>query len=154
MLFKRDLALIRVYIMKKALPKIPDVTKARFTENVEIIGVLCKEKLNDEYYDLAIELTAKIARKRPSPLLSGSQKTWAAGIVHALGMINFLFDKTQIPYLSSKELCEWFGLGQSTINAKSKMIRDMFKIYPLDLNWWLPSRIADNPLTWMISIDN
>ena len=59
---------------KKELPKVPDATKASFAEIVEIIGTLCKEKLNDEYYDLAIELTAKIARKRPSPLLSNSQK--------------------------------------------------------------------------------
>jgi len=131
---------------KKELPKVPDTTKARFAEIVEIIGTLCKEKLNDEYYDLAIELTAKLARKRPSPLVSGNSKTWAAGIVHALGMINFLFDKTQTPYLSASELCEWFNLGQSTINAKSKIIRDIFRMNQLDPVWYLPSRLDNHPL--------
>lgn len=68
-------------------------------------------------------------------------------------MANFLFDKTQTPHLSSKELCEWFNLGQSTISGKSKSIRDMFKIYQLDPKWSLPSKIANNPMAWMISIN-
>ena len=45
---------------------------------------LCKEKLNDEYYHLSVELAAKIARKRISPLLSGPPKTWAAGIIQSI----------------------------------------------------------------------
>lgn len=43
-------------------------------------------------------------------------------------MVNFLFDKSQDPYLSSKALADWFGLSQNTIGAKSKSIRDMFKV--------------------------
>jgi len=136
---------------KKELPKVPDATKARFAEIVEIIGALCKEKLNDEYYGLATELTAKIARKRPSPLLSGSQKTWAAGIVHALGMVNFLFSKTESPHLSSKELREWFGLGESTINGKSKIIRKMFKMTYLHPVFCLPSRPYNKSKVWLVS---
>ena len=29
----------------------------------------------------------------------------------------------------------------------------MFKIYQLDPKWCLPSRIANNPMAWMISIN-
>lgn len=137
----------------KILPKVPDNTKKAFTDIVKIIEALCKEKLNEEYFHLAIELTTKIARKRPSPLLSGSKQTWAAGIVNALGMVNFLFDKSQSPHLSSRELCNWFDLGQSTISAKSKAIRDMLKIYQMEPRWCLPSKIDENPMAWMISID-
>lgn len=131
----------------------PKAIEEPFIAVVTILEELSSKKLNKEYFDLAIELAAKIARKRPSPLLSGNSKTWAAGIIHALGMVNFLFDKSQSPHLSSKELCDWFNLGQSTIGGKSKAIRDMFKIYQLDPKWCLPSRLDANPMAWMISIN-
>ena len=138
---------------KTSIPKVPEVVEGPFMAVLTILKKFSDEKLNDEYLGLAIELAAKIARKRPSPLLSGSSKTWAAGIIHALGMVNFLFDKTQSPHLSSKELCDWFDLGQSTISGKSKAIRDLFKIYQLDPQWCLPSRLYDNPMAWMVSIN-
>ena len=117
------------------------------------MAVLCKEKLNEEYFNLGVELAAKIARKRPSPFLSGHTNTWAAGIMHALGLVNFLFDKSQSPHLTSKELCAWFDLGLNTISAKSKSIRDMFKMRQMDTNWCLPSKVIDNPFVWMVSFD-
>jgi hypothetical protein len=135
------------------LPKVPNNIGRVFTDIVEIMEIFCKEKLNNEYYHLAVELAAKIARKRPSPFLSGTEKAWAAGIIHALGMVNFLFDKSQAPHLSSRELCDWFNLGQSTISAKSKAIRHIFKIHQLDPKWCLPSKLEDNPLVWMVSIN-
>lgn len=151
---KKCRAKLRGWMMsfKNILPKVPNTVENIFTDVVSIIEKICGEKLNEEYFDLSVAMAAKIARKRPSPLLSGQKKTWAAGIIHALGMVNFLFDKSQSPYLSSQDLCEWFGLGQSTINGKSKVIRDMFKIYQLDPKWCLPSRLANNPRVWMVSL--
>ncbi|HLB34305.1 MAG TPA: DUF6398 domain-containing protein [Chthoniobacterales bacterium] len=139
--------------MNIIIPKVPDPIKEQFMEVVTIVEKLCNEKLNSEYCDLAVELAAKIARKRPSPLFSGSKTVWAAGIIHALGMVNFLFDKSQIPHLSSRDLCEWFDLPQNTINGKSKAIRNMFKIYHFDPKWCLPSKLEDNPMIWLISIN-
>jgi Domain of unknown function (DUF6398) len=135
------------------LPKVPDSVNAPFRDICNIMAALCKERLNEEYFNLSVELAAKIARKRPSPFLSGHTKTWAAGIIHALGLVNFLFDKTQSPHLTSKELCAWFDLGQNTISAKSKFIRDMFKMYQMDTNWCLPSKVINNPFSWMVSFD-
>jgi hypothetical protein len=135
------------------LPKVPIHVSPNFNDICNIIATLCKEKLNEEYLKLSVDLAAKIARKRPSPLLSGSAKTWAAGIIHSLGAVNFLFDKSQSPHLTFKELCEWFDLGQSTIGAKGKLIRDMLKMYQMDPKWCLPSKILHNPLIWMVSFD-
>ena len=135
------------------LPKVPDNVSEPFNDICNILNALCKERLNDEYFHLSIELAAKIARKRPSPFLSGYAKTWSAGIIHALGLVNFLFDKSQSPHITSKELCAWFDLGQNTISAKSKSIRDMFKMRQMDPDWCLPSKVIDNPLVWMVSFD-
>ena len=83
------------------LPNVPEAVSIPFQEICEIMSTLCKEKLSDEYFNLGVELAAKIARKRPSPFLSGPLKTWAAGIIHALGLVNFLFDKSQHVHLTS-----------------------------------------------------
>lgn len=137
----------------KKISNVPEATQDQFTEIMEIVNDLCKEHLNEEYYELAQELTAKLARKRPSPLVSGRSNTWAAGVIHALGMVNFLFDKSQDPYLSSKSLADWFGLSQNTIGAKSKSIRDMFKMRQLDPKWTLRSNLDNNPMVWMIMVN-
>ena len=105
------------------LPKVPNNVSESFREICNILATLCKEKLNEEYFNLSVELAAKIARKRPSPLLSGHTKTWAAGIIHALGMVNFLFDKSQSPHLTSKELCAWFKLLPAVKNIKQRFVR-------------------------------
>lgn len=139
--------------MKNKNLKIPKVTKDKFQEILEVISSFCDEKLDDDYLELAIELIAKLARKKPSPLLSGKTNTWAVGIIHALGTINFLFDKSNKPYISSKDLADYFGLSQSTISAKSKSIRDLFKMRPLDLNWTLKSNIDSNHMGWMVMVD-
>lgn len=138
---------------KHIIPKVPIYSQAVFADLVSIIQSFCNAKLNDEYYELAIKLGAKLARKRPSPILSGNIQTWAAGIMHTLGMVNFLFDKSQKPHISSKELAEWFSLSQSTISAKSKTIRSMFRICQMDPDWTRQSLVASNPMIWMIMID-
>ena len=135
------------------IPTVPKTSEAVFLSIVDILKSFCDEKLNDEYFELLVALTAKLARKRPSPLLSGRKSSWAAGIAHAIGMVNFVFDKSQSPSITSKEMCEWFGLGQSTVSGKSKTIRDMFKMSQLDPKWCLPSLLEKNPMVWMVSVD-
>jgi hypothetical protein len=46
---------------------------------------------------------------RPSPLERGRADVWAAAIVYALGNVNFLFDKSQVPNLRADELADLFG---------------------------------------------
>ena len=53
-----------------------------------LVDAFCKEHLNDEYAVLCRRLIEKLARKRPSPLVSGKPNTWACGIVRTLGWVN------------------------------------------------------------------
>ena len=98
--FKRILKRMK----NNALPKVPNNVSEQFNEIYSILSNLCSEKLNDEYLILCVQLAVKIARKRPSPFLSGRVKTWAAGIIHAIGTVNFLFDKSQTPHMTSRDL--------------------------------------------------
>ena len=60
-----------------------------------IIDEFCKIKLNEEYFELSERLIQKLGRKRVVPFVTGKTEVWAAGIIHAVGSINFLFDKNK-----------------------------------------------------------
>jgi hypothetical protein len=79
--------------------QVPKELQARFDEITHLTDTFSQRYLNDEYAQLCRELTATLCRKRPSPLVRGKANTWACGIIHALGMVNFLFDSSQIPIL-------------------------------------------------------
>jgi hypothetical protein len=137
----------------KTLPKVPNAVNDTFMNIVRIIKSFCDDKLNNEYYELSVKLAAKIARKKPSPLLFGKINTWAAGIIHAIGMVNCVFDKSITPNIQFQDIEKHFDLSSSTISSKSKSIRDMCKIYQLDPEWSLPSRIDKNPLVWLVKVN-
>lgn len=132
---------------------VPASMQSRFQEISIFTDAFCAEKLNEEYMHLCQELTAALARKRPSPLNSGQVRTWACGIVYAIGSVNFLFDKTQIPHVKAEELCSWFGVAVSTGANKAKQIRNMLRIDHFNNKWILPSLISEHPMAWMISVD-
>ncbi|HFE67116.1 MAG TPA: hypothetical protein ENJ93_07625 [Chloroflexi bacterium] len=113
----------------------------------------CKTHLNDEYADMCRLMTAKLCRKRPSPLASGRPKNWAAGIVHAVGTVNFAFDKSQTPHTTVPEISSYFGVGKSSPAGKSKVIRDLLDIGLMDPAWTLPSRMDRNPMAWYVMVD-
>ena len=55
----------------------------------------CSAHLDDEYGQLCSHLVARLARKRPSPLVRGDARIWAAGAIYAVGQANFSFDRSQ-----------------------------------------------------------
>jgi hypothetical protein len=120
---------------------------------IGLIDQFCKVHLNEEYALLCRKLAEKLARKRPSPILSGSPNTWASGIVRTVGWVNFLHDKSQTPYMRLSDIDAVFGISESTGAAKLAAIRKMFKIQQLDPNWTLQSRLDDNPLVWMLEVN-
>jgi Domain of unknown function (DUF6398) len=118
-----------------------------------LIEPFCREQLNEEYAVLCRKLAEKLARKRPSPLLSGQPNTWASGIVRTIGMVNFLSDKTQTPHMRLSDIDAHFGVSESSGAAKSAAIRKLLKIHAFDHQWTLPSRLEDSPLVWMVSVN-
>ena len=93
---------------------VPEVMQARYAEITALTDALCRDKLNEEYAQVCREMTATLARKHLSPLVTGQAKGWACAIAYTVGSVNFLFDKSQTPTLRADELCAWFGLSKST----------------------------------------
>lgn len=132
---------------------VPKAMREKFGRITTITDRFAQQHLNDEYATLIRQATAALCRKRPSPLMSGREKTWACGITHAIGMANFLFDSSQDPHISAKELYASFGISSSTGQAKSKQVRDTLKISQMSPDWCLPSQMDKNPMAWLISIN-
>jgi uncharacterized protein DUF6398 len=132
---------------------VPKDMQARFEEITQRTSAFCQTYLNDAYEQLCRELIATLCRKRPSPLVRGKAATWACGIIHALGMVNFLFDSSQTPHLAARGIWEYFELSSSTMQAKSKQIRDLLGMYPMDPDWSTPAMVDKNPLIWMLSVN-
>lgn len=132
----------------------PDEAKQQAVEEIAgLVDAFCLEHLNEEYAELCRRLTEKLARKRPSPLVSGKANTWACGIVRTIGWVNFLDDKSQTPNMKLTAIDKIFGVGESTGQGKSMLIRKMFKIRSMDPEWTLRSRIEQNPMVWMIQVN-
>ena len=132
---------------------VPIDMQVRFEEVTQLTDAFCGVHLNEEYAQLCRELTATLCRKRPSPLVRGKATTSACGIIHALGMVNFLFDSSQTPHLAASQIWDYFALSSSTMQAKSKQIRDLLGMYPMDPEWSTPSMLDQNPLVWMLEVN-
>jgi hypothetical protein len=132
---------------------VPKEMQARFDEITQLTDAFSDTYLNEEYKQVCRELTATLCRKRPSPLSQGKVPTWACAIIHAVGTVNFLFDSSQKPYVPASQISGYFGLSTSTMQAKSKQIRDLLDMYQMDPNWTVPSMIGSNPLLWMIQVN-
>jgi hypothetical protein len=63
--------------------KIPRAMRPRAAEMFTITDELCGACLDREYAEVGLELVARLARKRPSPLARGDMRIWAAGALYA-----------------------------------------------------------------------
>jgi len=131
---------------------VPKSMQATYDAVVALTDAFCRDHLNDEYRDLARAMTAALCRKRPSPLASGQLRTWACGIIHVLGRLNFLSDKASQPYMTMAEVSAAFGVGESTASAKVRAISEALHTSRTDPAWMLKYVVDQSPLVWMAEV--
>jgi hypothetical protein len=134
-------------------PRVPAALQDKFNAITQASDAFCDLRLNDEYKQLIREATAALSRKRPSPLLKGKDNAWAAGLVHALGMVNFLFDASQTPHCKASDIQTHFGVGASTCSSRSKEVREALGMNQMSPEWMLASRLDKSPLVWMLEVN-
>lgn len=137
----------------KPPPKVPAALRERVESLMARIDPFCVEHLDNDYRDLIHAALAALARKRPSPLLTGREPSWCAGVVHAIGTTNFLFDSSQTPHCKPKTIYDHFGVSSSTALNHSKKVRDLLDITPFDPDWLLPSLLETSSIPWMLEVD-
>lgn len=122
-------------------------------ELIELTGEFCEEHLNEEYAELSRKLIEKMGRKHQVPFLQGWNESWAAGVIYALGQINFLFDESFEPYVAAGDIPEYFGISQSTATQKARTIRDMFDMGYYDQEFSTTRAQESNPLNDMAVVN-
>jgi len=128
-------------------------TKNREKKLLELTGSFCAQKLDGDYYQLCEKLILKLGRKRDVPFKSGKIEIWAAAIIHAIGSINFLFDKSFEPYVTAEQISEYFGTKKSTVSNKARQIKDMFKLGYYDSNFSTQKMTENNPFNDMVMVN-
>ena len=98
-----------------------------------------------EYADLCRRLIGKLARKRPTPLVRGAPRIWAAGVLYAVGRANFLFDRSQPIHLTGDELATLTGVPKTTMANKARRICDLVGLGPLDFEFSRRDLLRRNP---------
>jgi hypothetical protein len=114
-----------VVSLKQTAPSVPKAMAARYSEIAQVIEAYCLEKLNDGYKEVCLNVLAKLARKRPSPLLSGRTNTWACGIVYTVAAFNGTFGTLSPNYVVDSEMADWFGIAKRTASNKMNDIDEL-----------------------------
>ena len=133
--------------------RVPVTARPAFEHIATVADAFCREHLNDEYAERSVVLTAKLARKRPSPLLRGDRRIWASAVIYALGRVNFLSDPSQTPHLPTEQLARLLEVKQTTMAAKGRTVMDLLGLDYTDTEFCLPSRLASHPTAWLVSIN-
>ncbi|MFP4217161.1 MAG: DUF6398 domain-containing protein [Phycisphaerae bacterium] len=132
--------------------EVPRAYRERFDEIIERTDAFCDRHLNDEYKQLCREMATAICAAK-LPVRRGKPEGWAAGVVYALGQVNFLSDPSQDPHMKSEEIAQGIGVSPATMQAKAKIIREKLDLIQMDPSWSLPSMLSDNPLVWMLEVN-
>jgi hypothetical protein len=137
---------------KGTVVKVYDESWKAADKVIELTNAFCLNHLNEGYRELCEDMIAALL-DIGVPLEKGRPASWASGIVHAVGWVNFLQDPSQSPHMTSAQLAEGFGVSQQTMQAKSRTIRDELDLMQMDPDWCLPALLKDNPLVWMLTVD-
>jgi len=131
-----------------------ELLKEKVNKITELTTTFCAQKLDEEYLELVEKVIVKLSRKRPNPLLRGKEEIWAAGIVHSIGQVNFLYDKSFQPYVTFDELNDYFGTKKSSVGNKAAEIRKMFKMDRLtNFDFMTESRKSCHPIYNSVMVD-
>lgn len=122
-------------------------------ELIELTQIFCDQKLDSDYKHLSEKLIRKLGRKRDVPFQRGKIEIWAAAVIHALGSINFLFDKSFKPYVTADQISEYFGTKNSTVSNKAREIKDMLNLGYFNPEFSTKKILDDNPFNNLVMLD-
>src|SRR5699024_11986226 len=106
--------------------------KERENKILELTNSFCSQKLDEDYRQLCEKLIKKMGRKHEVPFKRGQLDIWAAGVVHSIGSINFLFDKSFEPYATPNDINDFFETNKSTVSCKARNFKKIFNLGPFD----------------------
>ena len=133
--------------------RIPAALRDRAQQIIDVTDTACREHLDEEYGLMTRRLVARLARKRPSPIVRGDVRIWAAGAIYAVGQVNVLFDRTQTPHLTAKQLAEALGVVQTTMANKAAIINRLLDIGIFEPDLTRLAMIEQHPMAWLVELE-
>lgn len=95
---------------------------------IEMVSGFSDDYLDEELKRLNIKLVEKLGRKHNVPFKRGKLENWAGGIVYAIAQINFLFDDSFDPHITSDDISDYFGVKKKTAANKARDIRKLLNL--------------------------
>ena len=117
------------------MQELSNVLAGKYDEIVEKITSFSNEYLNDEYKNICIEATKTLFLNNEEQVKKGKSFSWGAGIVHAIGTVNDLFDTKNKLYIKALDLYKEFGVSSSTGSSKSKEVRRLLNLDKNSEKW-------------------
>jgi hypothetical protein len=133
--------------------RVPIAMREQAGQVIAVTDDVCTEHLDAEYARLARSLVARLARKRPSPLIRGDARIWAAGVLYVLAQVNFLFDRSQSPHMSSAELAAATGVKPTTMANKAAMINRLLNIGVYEPELTRVAMLEQHPMAWLVEVN-
>ncbi|BCZ48008.1 hypothetical protein psyc5s11_40750 [Clostridium gelidum] len=131
------------------MQELSNVIANKYEEIIDKIKSFSSEYLSDEYKNICIGAAETLFLNNEEQLKKGKSLSWAAGIVHAIGTINNLFDSKEEPYIKATDLYKAFGVSGSTGSTKSKEVQKLLDLSKENKQW-----ILDNDKNIKNSINN
>ncbi len=133
--------------------RIPTALRGRAREILAICDQACTQHLDDEYAHVCRQLVGRLARKRPSPLIRGDTRIWAAGAIYAVGQVNFLFDRSQRPHMTADQLAACLSVVKTTMANKAALINKTLNLGVFEPDLTRPAMLEQHPLAWLVEVD-
>lgn len=115
---------------------VPKETQPIYDLIAPVICSFCDANLDERYLERCLAALEKLCRKRPSPLLGGSLRSWAAGIVYFICAQNDRFVRGCPNRLEASKVAGFFGLSAATASGKASQIRKLFHAKSYDERCW------------------
>ena len=96
------------------------------------VARFCEAKLNDEWRQICVDFLDAIEAEEPHAFRQGDLKIYAAGVIHALGQLNFLFDASTKPHVSVGDIADFYGVKKGSMTQRGTMLRDLMGLHPLN----------------------
>lgn len=100
-------------------------------KNANVLNLIEKystEKLDAEYNRLCKKVYTDLLNDNPKIYDRGKPEIWAASIIWAVGSVNFLDDRSFLPYATLSDICGYFNNNNSTVGQKASLIRSTLNI--------------------------
>jgi hypothetical protein len=94
-----------------------------------------------------------MGRKNDVPFKRGQLDIWATSVVHAIGSVKSLFDKSFEPFVTVSDINEYFGTKASTVSQKSRRIQVMLNMSYFDDDFSTAQMNDQSPFNNMVIVD-